>query len=235
MARLSRAAALGVKRLLDVVAAFLALLVLLPVFLVIAAAIAVVDGRPIFYSQTRVGRHGKHFTMYKFRTLDADADSQTDALAAANERTGPLFKLSDDPRATRTGQVLRRTSLDELPQFFNVLRGDMSVVGPRPALPAEVAQFPPDLRRREELPQGLTGLWQLDGRTNADFGKYTELDLRYVDEWSLGLDLGLVLRTPVVVLRHAWASCAIDERERSSGPGRPRARRRGRRCHDRPA
>lgn len=208
----------GVKRAMDILASILALGILLPVFLVISLLIAVVDGRPIFFRQARVGRFGRHFTMYKFRSMVRDAESLLGELEPANQRTGPLFKVNDDPRITRTGKFLRRTSLDELPQFLNVLRGEMSLVGPRPALPSEVEEFPPGLRRRERMPQGITGLWQIDGRTDADFGKYTELDLRYVDEWSLRLDLSLVLRTPVVVLRQAWESCAIRQQGDTTTP-----------------
>ena len=135
--------------------------------------------------------------------MTTDAEDRQHHLLHHNERTGPLFKVSDDPRITRSGRLLRRTSLDELPQFLNVLKGDMSVVGPRPALPAEVERFPAELRRREEMRPGITGLWQVDGRTDADFGKYTTLDLRYVDEWSLRLDLAIMCRTPFVMLRHA--------------------------------
>lgn len=192
-----------VKRALDIVIALLVLVVGLPVFLAIALYIAMRDGRPVVFTQTRIGRGGKQFTIYKFRTMTTDAEDRQHHLLHDNERTGPLFKVSNDPRITRSGRVLRRSSVDELPQFLNVLTGTMSVVGPRPALPAEVERFPNELRRREQMRPGITGLWQVDGRTDADFGKYTSLDLRYVDEWSLRLDLRTMLRTPGVMWRHA--------------------------------
>lgn len=194
----------AVKRSLDIVAATLVLGLLSPVFAAIAAYVAVRDGRPVIFRQVRVGRDGRPFTIFKFRTMVPDAERRREQMAAENERRGPLFKVSDDPRITRSGRILRRSSADELPQFVNVLRGDMSVVGPRPALPSEVEHFPPELRVRELVPPGITGLWQVDGRTDADFGKYTELDRRYVEQWSLRLDLSIVLRTPFVIIRHAF-------------------------------
>jgi lipopolysaccharide/colanic/teichoic acid biosynthesis glycosyltransferase len=165
----------------------------------------VADGWPVLFRQTRVGRDGRPFTMLKFRTMVPDAEARLDDVAHRNERRGPLFKAGDDPRVTRVGRILRHTSLDELPQLWNVLVGTMSLVGPRPALYPEREQFPPQLLARESMPPGMTGLWQLDGRTDPDFGKYTELDLRYVADWSLWLDLRILARTPFVVVRHGWA------------------------------
>jgi len=196
-------ARLAVKRAIDLTIAAAALLVLAPALILIAVAILVLDGRPIFFRQTRVGRDGRHFTIYKFRTMVPDAHLRLGELAHANERGGPLFKASDDPRVTTIGRFLRRTSLDELPQLVNVLVGSMSLIGPRPALPEERAQFPAELLEREQLPQGLSGLWQLEGRNSSDFGVYRDLDLEYVRNWTLRRDLAILVRTPFVVGGHA--------------------------------
>ena len=196
-------APLAAKRAIDVVVAGLALLVLAPVLLLISVAILVLEGRPILYRQERVGRFGHLFTIYKFRTMVPDAHQRLSEVAHANERGGPLFKATADPRVTSIGRFLRRTSLDELPQLVNVLIGDMSLVGPRPALPEERAQFPAELLEREQLPQGLSGLWQLQGRHSSDFEVYRELDLQYVRTWTLRRDLLILVRTPFVVGSHA--------------------------------
>jgi lipopolysaccharide/colanic/teichoic acid biosynthesis glycosyltransferase len=194
---------LATKRGIDVVIATVVLLVLAPALLLIALAILVLDGRPIFFRQTRVGRGGRPFTIYKFRTMVPDAHQRLGELAHANERGGPLFKASDDPRVTAIGRFLRRTSLDELPQLLNVLVGSMSLIGPRPALPEEREQFPIELLEREQLPQGLSGLWQLEGRNSTDFAVYRDLDLEYVRNWTLRRDLAILVRTPFVVGGHA--------------------------------
>ena len=201
---------LKVKRLLDLIVSATMLVLLSPVFLIIAAAIILKDGRPVFYRQIRVGQRGREFTMIKFRTMTKGADASMSLLQDQNDRSGPLFKINDDPRVTFTGRVLRRTSLDELPQLINVFFGTMSLVGPRPALPSEVAHFPDELRLRESVPQGITGLWQLNGRMDSDFGKYAELDLRYVETWSLRQDLVILVRTPFVVFSHALKRHAIS-------------------------
>ena len=195
---------LGVKRLLDILISSVLIMVFVPVFAIAAVAVLAGSGRPLLFRQNRVGRDGRRFMMIKFRTMQNDAELQLDALRADNARTGPLFKATNDPRVTTVGRVLRRLSIDELPQLFNVLGGQMSLVGPRPALPEEVDNFPVELRARESMPQGLTGLWQLEGRLDADFSRYTELDLRYIEEWSLRLDLWILLRTPFVVVRQAF-------------------------------
>ena len=179
---------------------------MLPVMIAIAVAILVVDGRPVLFRQTRVGRDGEPFRILKFRTMVPDASELLIDLLDRNERTGPLFKLRDDPRLTRTGDWLRRTSLDELPQLLNVIAGTMSLVGPRPALYEERAQFPPELAEREGLRPGITGLWQVTARLEPDFRKYGALDLIYVHSWSIRGDLWLLLKTPFVVARHSWAS-----------------------------
>lgn len=194
---------LGAKRGLDLAVAGLTLVVCSPLVALIAAAIVVTEGRPVLFRQTRVGRFGRPFTMLKFRTMEHDAHGRVHELRHRNERHAPLFKLADDPRVTRVGRVLRRTSLDELPQLLNVLQGSMSMVGPRPALPEERASFPPALLEREALPQGITGLWQVNARDEPDFRKYSEFDLEYVRTWTLRRDIGLLCRTPFVVVRGA--------------------------------
>jgi lipopolysaccharide/colanic/teichoic acid biosynthesis glycosyltransferase len=201
---------LGVKRLIDVVASSLMILLLSPVFVVVSLTIILASGRPIFYRQTRIGLRGKPFVIVKFRTMTIGADSDLDSIRHHNSRSGPLFKMSNDPRVTGVGRVLRKLSIDELPQLFNVLAGSMSLVGPRPALPEEVEAFPAELRARESMPQGLTGLWQLEGRMDADFDKYSRLDLRYVQQWSLRLDLWILMKTPFVVIRQALSRSELS-------------------------
>jgi lipopolysaccharide/colanic/teichoic acid biosynthesis glycosyltransferase len=189
------------KRVFDVVLATTSLVVLAPLFVAIAVALLVADGRPVLFRQTRVGRYGRPFTMIKFRSMAHNAHDGLDELRPRNERTGPLFKLERDPRVTTVGRVLRRTSLDELPQLFNVLGGTMSMVGPRPALYSERQHFPPELRLREQVPPGITGLWQVEARLDPDFDRYHALDIEYVQTRSFWLDLRLLCRTPVVVAR----------------------------------
>jgi lipopolysaccharide/colanic/teichoic acid biosynthesis glycosyltransferase len=142
-----------------------------------------------------VGERGRIFSFYKFRSMRDGAEDQQAELRSRNEATGPLFKIKDDPRLTRLGPLLRRRSLDEIPQLWNVLRGDMSLVGPRPGLPAEVAQYQPWHRQRLEVPPGITGLWQVSGRSDLSFDEMCLLDIYYIENWSLGLDLMIMLRT----------------------------------------
>ncbi|HEY3670716.1 MAG TPA: sugar transferase [Acidimicrobiia bacterium] len=198
-------AKLASKRAFDLIVGSVMLLLLLPVFLAVAIAILLAEGRPVFYRQRRVGRYGNAFTMLKFRSMVTDAHERLDDLQHHNERTGPLFKIHRDPRVTRVGRFLRATSFDELPQFFNVLGGTMSLVGPRPALFEERASFPPELLEREVLRPGLTGLWQVEARSDPDFDRYHQLDLDYVEHWTLWLDVKLLVRTPFVVARDAIA------------------------------
>jgi len=193
------------KRAFDIIVGSVMVILLSPVFLVIAVAILLAEGRPVFYRQQRVGRYGKAFTMLKFRSMVTDAHDRLDDLQGDNERTGPLFKIHRDPRVTRVGRFLRATSLDELPQFFNVLGGSMSLVGPRPALFEERASFPPELLEREVLRPGLTGLWQVEARSDPDFDRYHQLDLDYVEHRTLWLDVKILVRTPFVVIRDAFA------------------------------
>ena len=186
---------LVVKRMVDLALASLALVVGAPLMLGIALAIKFTDGGPVFFRQERVGRHGTLFPMVKFRSMVVDAEAKRGQLEAANERNGPLFKIDHDPRVTRIGRFLRATSFDELPQLFNVLRGEMAIVGPRPALASEVSQFDERLLDRLKVRPGMTGLWQVEARDNPHFGAYRRLDLFYVDNWSLNLDLVIVVAT----------------------------------------
>lgn len=189
-----------IKRLTDIALSSAALLVLSPVMLTIIFLIRLDSDGPVFYASERIGRKGRTFRCLKFRTMVNDADARKDALKDRNERDGVLFKMRCDPRVTRVGQFLRKYSLDELPQFFNVVLGDMSIVGPRPPLAGEVSQYElPHLRRLDVLP-GITGLWQVQARQDPSFDNYISLDTAYVDNWSLWLDLKIMTRTFGVVL-----------------------------------
>ncbi|MEE9382342.1 MAG: sugar transferase [Nannocystaceae bacterium] len=193
-------ARLAVKRAFDFLASATALLGTLPFMLCVAVAIRLESPGPILFTQIRVGRNGRRFTMYKFRSMVMDAEAKLAQLKTQNEMDGPVFKMRSDPRITKVGGFLRRTSLDELPQFFNILLGNMSLVGPRPPLPAEVAKYKPWHRRRLSVKPGLTGLWQVSGRNNIGFEEWMKLDLRYIDQWSLWLDLKIIARTFPAVL-----------------------------------
>lgn len=197
------------KRLMDSSLALLLLVVALPILLSAGLAIKLQDGGSVLFRQERVGRNGRRFTLYKLRTMVPDAEHQLERLLGHNQRQGgPLFKLADDPRVTRVGRFLRATSIDELPQLFNVLRGTMSLVGPRPALPAEVAQFDKELLQRLHVLPGVTGLWQVVARDDTAFESYRRLDLAYLGGWSLRLDAVIVMATAVQVLNRLVASVA---------------------------
>ncbi len=194
---------LAVKRAIDIAGAALGLLLAAPILLLAWIAIRLEGGGPAIYRQVRIGLNEQPFLLYKLRSMALDADELVDA-GLINDRTdGPLFKATRDPRVTRIGALLRAMSVDELPQLFNVLSGTMSLVGPRPALPHEVEQFDPELRRRHSVKPGITGLWQLEARDNPSFHPYRRLDLLYVDNWSVGLDLGILLSTVPKVLASA--------------------------------
>ncbi|OAM88346.1 hypothetical protein AW736_19450 [Termitidicoccus mucosus] len=196
-------ASLLVKRIADLAAAAVLLLVLSPLFALIAAAIAVTSRGPVIFRQQRAGLNGRAFTLFKFRSMRAGAERERDALDAQNEMRGPVFKIAGDPRLTPLGRFLRRHGLDELPQLWNVLRGEMSLVGPRPLPLYEVGRFDNDAhRRRLSVRPGLTCLWQVSGRNDiADFDEWVRLDLAYIDNWSLFLDAKILLATiPVVLL-----------------------------------
>ncbi|HEX9645153.1 MAG TPA: sugar transferase [Acidimicrobiia bacterium] len=200
--RLARAAAWkhGVKRIVDVTIAVAALVVLAPLFAAAAVAVKLTSPGPVFYSQPRVGRNGEIFAFRKFRSMYVGADEHKDNLRDLNEAQGPIFKMKRDPRVTRVGRLLRRLSLDELPQLAHVLSGKMSLVGPRPHLPEEVAEYGPLDYRRLSVKPGITCIWQVSGRSELDFDTWVALDLEYIDRWSLWLDLKLIGKTIPAVL-----------------------------------
>jgi len=189
------------KRLFDITLAGIALLVLSPVFGIIALAVRADSSGPVIFRQERVGAHGSRFTLLKFRSMAVDAEARLAALLAENEGSGLLFKMKDDPRVTRVGRVLRKFSLDELPQVWNVLRGDMSLVGPRPPLPAEVDQYESHVSRRLLTRPGITGLWQVNGRSNLTWEESVKLDLYYVENWSITGDIVILAKTVRAVLK----------------------------------
>jgi exopolysaccharide biosynthesis polyprenyl glycosylphosphotransferase len=190
-----RIAAFVVKRGLDAAVAAAALIVLSPLLLAIAVTIRRRDGAPVLFRQTRIGLHGRRFQVLKFRTMVAGAEAMLDELAGQSEVAGAAFKMTADPRVTSMGRFLRRTSLDELPQLWNVLKGEMSLVGPRPALPREVESYDLWHRRRLSMKPGITGLWQVSARSSASFDTWAQLDLSYIDRWSLWLDIKILART----------------------------------------
>jgi exopolysaccharide biosynthesis polyprenyl glycosylphosphotransferase len=190
----------ALKRLLDIGGSAAALWVLFPFLLIVAALVKLTSPGTVFFRQLRVGLHGKKFHMLKFRSMVANAEALKATLAAQNEQTGPVFKIKRDPRITPLGRFLRKYSIDELPQLVNVLRGDMTLVGPRPPVPQEVALYEPWQRRRLSVPPGLTCLWQVSGRNEVGFEDWMYLDLQYIDHPSVGQDIGLLLKTvPAVV------------------------------------
>lgn len=193
------------KELFDRASAGLAVLLLSPLMLAIGIAIRLTSRGPALFRQTRIGKNGESFTVLKFRSMYVDAEQRLNELRAVNENDGVLFKIRDDPRITRLGKLLRRYSLDELPQLFNVLAGQMSLVGPRPPLPSEVEQYAGDVNRRLVVKPGLTGLWQVSGRSDLSWEESVRIDLRYVENWSLALDAMILWRTAFAVLRSQGA------------------------------
>lgn len=188
------------KRILDFVGASIALLLLSPVIIGLAIAVKLDSRGPVFFSQTRVGKNGRLFKFYKFRSMVTNAEKLKKSLLAKNEADGPVFKIKDDPRVTKVGRFIRKTSLDELPQLWNVIRGDMSLVGPRPALPSEVQKWQPWQHKRLAVEQGCTCIWQVSGRSDVNFDQWMQMDLKYVQTWSLALDLSIIMRTVLVML-----------------------------------
>ena len=192
--------ALLLKRAFDVASSAVAILAFSPLLLATAAAIRLESPGPVFFRQVRVGKNGRPFKMYKFRSMRVDAEAGLESLRAQNEASGPVFKMRNDPRVTRVGRFIRRTSIDELPQFLNVLSGEMSVVGPRPPVPAEVRQYQRWQRRRLSVKPGITCTWQVSGRSNISFDEWMALDLEYIDTWSLWHDVQICFQTIPAVL-----------------------------------
>lgn len=193
------------KRALDLILVSAALVLAAIPMLILAAVVRLTSPGPVLFRQQRVGKGGRSFTCFKFRSMYQDAEKRLEELRHLNEADGPLFKMKDDPRITPAGKVLRRTSLDELPQLFNILRGEMSWVGPRPPMPREVAQYDEWHQKRLEITPGLTGLWQVSGRSNLSFEEMVKLDLYYAESWSLSLDFMIMLRTLPVLLKREGA------------------------------
>jgi exopolysaccharide biosynthesis polyprenyl glycosylphosphotransferase len=192
---------LFIKRLFDFVGSGIGLVILSPLFLVVSVLIKATSAGPVFFKQERCTLYGRKFIFYKFRTMIADAESRLKDILKYNEMNGPVFKMTNDPRVTVIGKWLRKFSIDELPQLWNVLKGDMSLVGPRPPLPEEVKQYDIWQRRKLSMRPGITCLWQTSGRSRiADFRDWIKLDLEYIDKWSLGLDFKILFKTIPVVL-----------------------------------
>ena len=187
--------ALKTKGAIDFFLTIFVLILVSPLMLIIGMLIKFEDGGPVLFKQIRVGRYGRHFVCLKFRTMVVDAEERKHGLLSLNEQDGPVFKIKNDPRITKIGKFLRKTSLDELPQFINVLMGDMSIVGPRPPVPAEVKQYKRSLNRRLSINPGITCIWQVSGRNNIPFDKWMEMDMEYIDNWSLKLDFVIMLKT----------------------------------------
>lgn len=190
------------QRLFGIVASSIALVLISPLLLIIAICIKIDDpSGPVFYTQERVGKDGKKFRMIKFRSMVSNADELLEKLKSQNEVNGAMFKMKNDPRITRVGRVIRKYSLDELPQLFNVIKGDMSIVGPRPPLPSEVAQYTDYDKQRLMVTPGATGMWQVGGRNDVDFDEMVRLDLTYIQERSVWLDLKIMFETVKIMIK----------------------------------
>lgn len=194
------------KRALDVFASLLGLILLSPILFIVVVMIKLDSKGPVIFKQKRVGLNGKEFYMYKFRSMVVNAEELKEKLAAQNEMSGPMFKMKEDPRVTRVGKFIRKTSLDELPQLINVIKGDMSLVGPRPSLPNEVKEFEPWMLKRLDVKPGLTCFWQVSGRNDIDFEDWMKLDIKYVNKKSFFLDIKLILKTVLVLFGDKHAS-----------------------------
>ena len=192
---------LSLKRVLDLVGSGLGLIALSPLFLLIGLMIKMTSRGPVFFSQIRCGVNGRTFSILKFRTMIVNAEAKLKELQGMNEVGGPVFKIRNDPRVTAIGRILRKTSLDELPQLFNVLKGDMSLVGPRPPIPAEVEKYERWQRRRLSMRPGITCIHEVVARNDKDFNNWMKLDLEYIDRWCFGLDLKILARTVLAVVR----------------------------------
>lgn len=187
------------KRALDVIASFLGLVILSPILLIVAILIKLESKGPAIFAQSRIGLNGKEFKMYKFRSMVQNAEELKEKLAKQNEMSGPMFKIKNDPRVTKVGKFIRKTSIDELPQLLNILKGDMTLVGPRPSLQREVEKFESWMLKRLEVKPGLTCYWQVSGRNNIDFYEWMKLDLKYVNDMGFWLDIKLIFKTVAVL------------------------------------
>ena len=187
------------KRIIDIIGAGLGLILLSPIIAIVACAVKVTSKGPIFFSQKRVGKNGELFEMYKFRSMVVNAEELKENLEDQNEMSGPMFKIKDDPRVTKDVKFIRKTSIDELPQLWNILKGDMSLVGPRPSLPKEVEQFDNWMFKRLSVRPGLTCYWQVSGRNNIDFEDWMKLDVKYVEERNIWIDIKLIFKTIFVL------------------------------------
>ena len=194
------------KRTIDIIGAGLGLILLSPIIAIVACAVKVTSKGPIFFSQKRVGKNGELFEMYKFRSMVVNAEELKEKLEEQNEMSGPMFKIKDDPRVTKVGKFIRKTSIDELPQLWNVLKGDMSLVGPRPSLPKEVEQFDNWMFKRLSVRPGLTCYWQVSGRNNIGFEDWMKLDCKYVDDRNIWIDIKLIFKTVGVLFGDKNAS-----------------------------
>lgn len=187
------------KRTIDIIGAGLGLILLSPIIAIVACAVKFTSKGPVFFSQKRVGKNGELFEMYKFRSMVVNAEELKENLEEQNEMSGPMFKIKDDPRITKVGKFIRKTSIDELPQLWNILKGDMSLVGPRPSLPKEVEQFDNWMFKRLSVRPGLTCYWQVSGRNNIDFEDWMKLDVKYVEERNFWIDIKLIFKTVFVL------------------------------------
>lgn len=184
-----------VKRMIDISVSLIGLIILFPILLIVAVCIKLESSGPIFFKQKRVGLNGEEFNMVKFRSMVVNAEELKKKLASKNEMSGPMFKMKEDPRVTKVGKFIRKTSIDEIPQLFNVLRGEMSLVGPRPSLPNEVKEFEDWMLKRLEVKPGLTCYWQVMGRNNIEFEEWMRLDVKYVNERNAWIDIKLIFKT----------------------------------------
>ena len=204
--KLSRNTYEFLKRLMDIICSMSALIVLAPILIVVAILIKIESKGPVIFSQERVGINNKKFKMYKFRSMVVNAEDMKEKLEKQNERKGPMFKIKNDPRITKIGRFIRKTSIDELPQLINILKGEMSIVGPRPSLPKEVIQFEPWMLERLKVKPGLTCYWQVQGRDHIEFEDWMRLDVKYVKDRNFLLDIKLIFRTFFVFLGDQNAS-----------------------------
>lgn len=195
-----------IKKIIDIIGAICGLVILSPILFIVMIAIKIESKGPVVFSQDRVGYKGEIFKMYKFRSMVANAEELKENLEKENEMDGPMFKIKEDPRITKVGRFIRKTSIDEIPQLINILKGDMSLVGPRPSLEKEVKEFEPWMVERLEVKPGLTCIWQVSGRNDICFEKWMKLDIKYVRERSLVLDIKLILKTILVLFGDNHAS-----------------------------